>query len=89
MSNELKPSVPLCPQCGTYHPPVSEGEECPLKHKYNPDPDAPKPPDIGIFMTSMRSIILSNIEKKNINDIDKFQKHLIVELNKIIENYSE
>jgi len=87
MSDELKPTSPLCSQCGMYHPKLEDGQECPMKHK-NTDTDESKP-DIGNFLVTMRTILLNNIEKKKINDIDKFKNQIIVQLNKIIENYKE
>jgi hypothetical protein len=86
MSNELKPSTPLCSQCGMYHPPLEEGQECPMKNKNGNENN--NTPEIGNFIVTMRSIILNNIEKNNINDIEKFKNYLIIELNRIIENYN-
>lgn len=85
---DLKPSLPRCPQCGKFHPPLKEGEECPLKdHSVSPESESNL--NIHPFISNMKSIIVNNIEKKDIKDIDKFQKYVILELNKIIENYSE
>lgn len=90
----FQPSNPQCPQCGMFHPPIQEGEECPLKSKNSDSPDNPNfiprsQIDITKFMGSIKTILLNNIEKKEIQDIEKFQNHLIVELNKIIEEYKE
>ena len=84
----LQPSLPQCPQCGKFHPPLQEGEDCPLKGT-NDGTGVNNQVDVGNFLAKMKSILLNNIEKKEIKDLDKFQNHLVVELNKIIENYHE
>lgn len=82
----LQPSLPLCPQCGKYHPPVNEGEECPLKEVSEA---SQKGIDVNHFLSTMRKVLITNIESKGIKDLDKFQNHLIVKLTKEIENYKE
>lgn len=84
----LQPSLPQCPQCGKFHPPLQEGEDCPLKGTSD-GTGVNNQVDVGNFLAKMKSILLNNIEKKEIKDLDKFQNHLVVELNKIIENYHE
>lgn len=87
---ELQPTNPQCPQCGKFHPPLQEGEDCPLKGTVDDQNDNTQNQiNINKFVSTIKSIVLSNIDKKDIKDIDKFQNHLILELNKIIENYSE
>lgn len=82
----LKPSLPQCDQCGKFHPPLEEGEICPLKEVVESNQ---KGIDLNHFLSTMRKVLLTNIENKNITDIDKLEKHLIVKLTKEIENYEE
>lgn len=82
----LQPSLPLCNQCGKYHPPLNEGEECPMKEVSEADQ---KGIDLNHFLSTIRKVLITNIENNEIKDIDKLQKHLIVKLTKEIENYKE
>lgn len=82
----LQPSLPQCPQCGKYHPPVNDGEDCPLKESSEA---IQKGVDVNHFLSIMRKVLISNIETKDIQDLDKFQNYLIVKLTKEIENYKE
>jgi len=76
---------PVCPQCGLLHPPVRPGEKC---------PNAPikiegEKVDTTKFLVDLKNICASQIEKKNIKDVEKMFKSLIVEIIKFLENYKE
>lgn len=83
---DLKPTIPQCPQCGQYHPPLAEGEECSLARKLENE-DANE--QMNSFMRQMKSILVNNIEKKEINNYNKFFGNLVVKLTKEIENYQD
>ncbi len=87
---DFRPSVPQCPQCGKFHPPLKEGEECPLKNTINNNQSGSnKSVDVSDILLNMRNILISNIQSKEIKDLEKFKQYIIIKLNKEIENYSE
>ena len=86
----LTPSVGQCPQCKMFHPPVRPGEICPMS------PVAVKSPDGGTqqieiekYLMTMKTIIVSQLAKKQIKDPKKLFQNMIIELTKFIENYKE
>ena len=76
---------PVCPQCGLLHPPVRPDEKCPNA----PIQIGEKKVDTTKFLIDLKNICTSQIEKKNIKDIEKMFKSLIVEITKFLENYKE
>lgn len=86
MTDQLSPNNPKCNQCGFHHPPLKEGENCPMaKQTDNYGTEI----EIGEEITQIKNILVANIQKKGIKDHKKFVRHLIVKLNKHIEEYSE
>ena len=82
----ITPTFEPCSQCGTFHPPLQPGQECPLapiKTKDN------KSVDINKFLTMLKTILNSQVSKKNIKDPEKLIKLLIIEVTKYLENYEE
>jgi hypothetical protein len=76
----------LCTQCGFSHPPLKEGELCPMaKVKTNDGNDI----DLTNFFTSLKSILISQISKKNIKDPKKILSFTIVMITKLLEKYEE
>lgn len=78
-----------CPQCGTIHPPLPPGTKCPMAKIKVKDGDKEKEIDVNKFLVDLRNIILSQAEKKNIKDVEKLFKNIIVEVTKYLEGYSE
>lgn len=86
MTNQSDASNPKCPQCGYYHPPVSEGQTCPLATQKDSEG---KNIDISEEIVQIKNILITNIQKKSIKDHKKFAKKIITKLNKEIETYEE
>ena len=78
--------VDVCPECGVMHPPLPQGQKCP-----NAKVNLPSISDeeIGNFLASMRNIIISQIEKRQIKNAKKVFQQSIVILTKFLEEYSE
>jgi hypothetical protein len=79
----------ICSQCGTIHPPLPPGTKCPMAKVKVKDGKEEKEIDVNKFLVDLRNIILSQAEKKNIKDIEKLFKNIIVEVTKYLEGYSE
>lgn len=77
-----------CPQCGVMHPPLQQGETCPVK-KVEVKEAGLKEEDVTRFVINMRNIAVSQIQSKGIKDGNKLFKHLTIEFMKILEEYSE
>ena len=80
------PSNDKCSQCGLYHPPLKQGENCPMVKEKTADG---REINLDNFLTNMKNIMTANIKKNNIKDIPKFSGNIIVALNKVIETYKE
>jgi hypothetical protein len=77
-----------CPQCGTIHPPVRG--KCPMAGvKVKDEKGQEKEVDVNKYLAQLKNIIVSQVEQKNIKDVDKLFKNIIVEVTKYIEGYSE
>jgi hypothetical protein len=77
---------PVCRQCGFSHPPIAEGSRCPMAKDKSPSGEEI---DFTGFNSSIRNILTSQIQKKNIKDTKKFLGNIIVEILKIVEGYKE
>lgn len=76
----------MCNQCGFSHPPLKEGELCPMaKVKTNDGSNI----DFTSFFISLKSILISQISKKNIKDPQKILSFAIVMITKLLEKYEE
>lgn len=75
-----------CPQCGYYHPPLNEGEECPMAQRFDSDG---KEINVQPFLNQIKNIVISNLQNKKIEDHESFYKYVLTELTKIIEKYQE
>lgn len=79
-----------CPQCGTIHPPIQNGQRCPLgKVKVKSENGEEKTVDVNKFLADLKNIIVSQSEIKKVKDIEKLFKNIIVEVTKYLEGYSE
>lgn len=74
----------ICPQCGMIHPPIDG--DCPMKAEKT---ESGIEVDYNIFFNPMKQILHSQIKMKDIKDIDKMFKHMVVECTKIAEAYRE
>lgn len=80
------PGNPLCPQCGYYHPPLREGQDCPMAAKKD---DQGNDIELGEELSKIKSILISNIQNKKVKNYKKFVNRIILELNKKIEELAE
>lgn len=85
-SDDFRPTFGKCNQCGLFHPPLKSGEICPMAKEKTSDGTEI---NLNIFFTTMKNIMVANIKKNNIKDIQKFSSYVIINLNKIIETYKE
>ena len=77
-----------CPQCGKFHPPLKEGDQCPMAPvKVKMADGSEKVIDVNLFLDKLKVIFLSQLEQKSVVDPDDFMKYLIVETTKTIERY--
>lgn len=76
---------PICPQCGLLHPPVEPGKKCPNA----PIQVGEKKVGTTKFLVDLKNICASQIEKKNIKDVEKMFKKLTIEITKFLEGYEE
>lgn len=75
-----------CSQCGYYHPPVPQGEECPLKKKTD---EYGNTIDTTNFFKSLKALLESQIQIKKIKDHKKLFNEIMLGINKTIENFKE
>jgi len=79
-----------CPQCGTIHPPVPAGQKCPMAGvKVKNEQGEEKEVDVNKYLAQLKNIIVSQVEQREIKDVDKLFKNIIVEVTKYIEGYTE
>ena len=85
---EQRPDV--CPQCKSMHPPLRPGEKCPNAGVGDTVSNAGlDDAAINKHLVDLRNIILSNMNSKGVKDGKKFFQYAVLELTKILENYSE
>ena len=75
-----------CPYCGYYHPPLQQGQECPMAKKYD---SSGNEIEIGDELAKMKNILISNIQNKGIKNYKKFTNQIILELNRKIEELAD
>lgn len=79
-------SNPICPQCGYGHPAIPAGSKCPMAKEKTKDG---KVIEFDAFVSSVKNILVSQIQKKEIKDTKKFFGNIIMEITKIAEAYKE
>jgi hypothetical protein len=79
-------SFGVCSQCGYSHPPIPEGSKCPMAKEKSP---SGKVIEYEQFFSSLKNILTSQIQKKNIKDTNKFLGNIIIEIVKIAGEYKE
>jgi hypothetical protein len=86
MTASLQPTFDACPQCGLVHPPLREGMVCPMrpvKSVTGTEIDTSK------FFSSLKNILISQIQKKQIKNPNKLMNEMIVHITTFAENYKE
>lgn len=79
-------STVLCSQCNLYHPPLKEGQKCPMSKQKTVNGEEI---DYGEFMSHLKNIVVSQIDKKEIKDPKKMFSELIIRFMEIVESYEE
>lgn len=82
----MEMSFAKCPQCGFSHPPVKSGEKCPLAKEVSPSGQII---DFDSFFVSLKNILTSKIQTKDIKDSKKFLGNILINITKLSEEYSE
>lgn len=80
------PSQGECPQCNSFHPPLGPGEKCPNAPVKIEGVDEV---NINLFVVKVKDILASQLEQKEIKDIDKFVGGMVITLMKYCEEYKE
>lgn len=75
-----------CPECGLLHPPLPAGKRCPNAKE---NLDAISDVEINKFLATMKTILVSQIKKKEIKDGRKLFQFATIELTKLLESYTE
>jgi len=81
----MNPSMPMCSQCGKFHPPLAPGKECPMAVVRSGGNII----DFEKLFIPSKTICKSQIQKKGIKDINKLFGYVIVQLTKLLEGYNE
>ena len=81
----LAPTFVTCSQCGFFHPPVKPGEKCALAKERV----GGKEIDLNPFFLKLKPILISNIQKKQIKDLNKLYSTVILSLQQILDSYKE
>jgi len=79
-------NLPICNQCNTMHPPLPPGAKCPMAIEKTPSGETINYED---FFVSLKNILTSQIQNKNIKDTKKFLGNIIVIIAKLSEEYKE
>ena len=79
-------SFGICPQCNMMHPPLPPGAKCPMSKEKAPSGEVI---DYENFFISLKNILTSQIQSKNIKDIKKFLGNILVDITKLSEEYKE
>lgn len=87
-TNNISPSQGRCPQCGMFHPPLAPGQICPMATYESKDSNEPKV-DFTKFITNLKTILISQFEKKDIKDKNKLLQEVTIKIVKFIEEYGE
>lgn len=80
---DFAPSAPKCPQCGMFHPPING--KCPMAKDKVDGTEI----DFNPFFSKLRTILIANIQKKKIKDLNKLFIQIILSLQKILDEYKE
>jgi hypothetical protein len=83
-SGIMAPSVGKCDQCGFTHPPVAG--KCPMAKEKSAEGTLI---DMNELFNPLRTIAISQIQKKEIKDTKKLFGYIIIEITKLMESYKE
>jgi len=83
------PTPGACHQCGILHPPLRQGEKCPIAKVEVTSEKEGKSIDVNKYLVTLRDILVSQISIKQIKDPDKLFKNITLEITKFLEGYNE
>jgi len=86
--SQVVSSLPQCPSCGMFHPPVRPGETCgnaPAASGNVADLDM----EINKLLVNLKNIAMSQIQSKGIKNINKLLQYIAIEMTKLLEGYNE
>lgn len=84
----MQPDLPVmqCPQCGLLHPPLQEGQICPMAKQKT---DSGEEIELTQFFADLRNILISQIKTKKIKDPKRLMRYILVGTTKLIERYKD
>ena len=85
MPNDFMPSFEVCSQCGLSHPPIAQGSKCPMVKDKVGDIEV----DLNSYLVRLKPVLIANIQKREIKDLDKLFLQLIMLIQKYLDSYKE
>jgi len=82
---DFAPSFSQCQQCGLSHPPIPPGTKCPMAKDKVGNIEV----DLNPYLVKFRPVLIANIQKKEIKNLDKLFSNLIVLVQKYLDSYKE
>lgn len=82
----MQPVFDACSQCGLVHPPLKEGTICPMrpvKSVTGVEIDTSK------FLAALKNILISQIQIKQIKNVNKLMNEMVIQVTKFLEGYKE
>ena len=80
----------ICPQCNMLHPPLKPGEKCPnAKIVIKSDSKEGRDIDVNKYLVVLKNILVSQIEQKEIKDVQKLFQNITIEITKFLEGYNK
>jgi hypothetical protein len=86
MAASLQSTFDICSQCGLVHPALQAGVLCPMrpvKSSTGVEVDTSK------FFSSLKNIMISQIQKKQIKNVTKLMNDIVILNTKFLEEYKE
>ena len=84
------PTGNVCPQCNMVHPPIPHGQKCPnATVKAMTGESTEVVIDVNKYLLNLRNILMTHIDKKKIEDINKLFQNITLEMTKYLEGYKE
>ena len=85
----VTPSQDQCPQCGLIHPPLGPGLKCPNAPLKVDGEDGKPKINVNELVVKIKDILASQLEQKDIKDLQKFTSEMVMTLMKFCEDYNE
>jgi len=82
---DFAPSFTQCLQCGLSHPPIPQGSKCPMAKDKVGDMEV----DLNPYLVKLKPVLIANIQKKEIKNLDKLFSNLIMLIQKYLDSYKE